>query len=178
MSAVQRHIVFLRAINVSGRRVTNDQIVEPLTAAGFSGVTAYQAAGNVVLDSDLDAAAVRATVETALAEAFGFEVPTFVRSPERIRHVVAATPFADDEVAAAQGKPQVAFLLAAPTDPSAVAALDTPADRLVLDGTEVHWLPANGVGRAELDVDALTRAAGPLTIRTVGTVSRIAKKFL
>ena len=94
--------------------------------------------------------------------------------------IAAATLFEDDAIASATSKPQVILLLDALDEAanSAVASLSTEVDQLVVDGREVHWLPVGGVGRAALDLDGLARITGPTTVRTAGTIQRMAAKFL
>ncbi len=178
---VHRHLAFLRAINVAGRRVTNADLCAALEGAGFAAVTAYQAAGNLVVDADTeDPTVVAGRVEQALRDTFGWDVPTFVRSREETHAIAAATPFEDDAIASATSKPQVILLLDALDEAanSAVASLSTEVDQLVVDGREVHWLPVGGVGRAALDLDGLARITGPTTVRTAGTIQRMAATFL
>ena len=91
---VHRHLAFLRAINVAGRRVTNADLCAALEGGGFAAVTAYQAAGNLVLDADTeDPTVVAGRVEQALRDTFGWDVPTFVRSREETHAIAAATLF-------------------------------------------------------------------------------------
>lgn len=176
-----RVAAFLRAINVTGRRVTNDRLVDIVAQGGFDHVTAYQAAGNLLLDpGSHDLPAVEATLEHLLETALGYSVEVFVRSADELAATLLALPFSSADVATATGKPQVGFFREAVTDDTAqaVAELSTDTDRVAAIGRELHWLPAEGVGRSPLDMAALADLVGPLTVRTRGTVQRIATKLL
>jgi hypothetical protein len=56
-------------------------------------------------------------------------------------------------------------------------ALSSNADLLVLEGSELFWLPEGGLSESDLDHKALAEALGPMTIRTKGTVDQIAAKY-
>ena len=101
------HVAFLRAINVGGRRVTNDRLIQIATDAGLREVSAYQAAGNLLLTSDADPTE---ALQHALFATLGFEVPVFVRAAAAVHALIAAQPFPDDRVATSKGKVQVTLL--------------------------------------------------------------------
>lgn len=170
-------VAFLRAINVGGHRVTNDELAAPIKALGFDAVAPYQASGNLLL-SGVDAADPK-PIETALEETFGYAVPTMIRSAARVQAIAEATPFDEETLAATAGKVQVMFLHHPPTteEQSEIQSRESPNDQIVIDGTEVYWLPTQGISTSTLKVDTLNRAVGPLTIRTQATVARIAKKL-
>jgi uncharacterized protein (DUF1697 family) len=174
---VDRWFAFLRAINTGNRRLTNEQLLAPFRALGFDGVAAYQAAGNVTFRSSgpVDEAA----IGQALTEAYGFDTPAFVRSAEEIAFVVAAEPFTADELAVTAGKVQVAFLRSAPTADqlAALADLTPEEDRATVFGREWYWLPVDGVSGSQLPVGRIEGVLGEMTMRTLGTVQRMAVRF-
>ena len=57
-------------------------------------------------------------------------------------------------------------------------ALDTPDDRLVIVGRELHWLPIGRLSDSQLDIRKVGKAVGPIRIRTRRTIDRIAAKYL
>jgi uncharacterized protein (DUF1697 family) len=172
-----RWFAFLRAVNVGNRRLTNEQLLAPFRELGYSDVAAYQAAGNVTFRTDgaVDAALIEAT----LAEAYGFETPTFVRSSAEVAAIVEARPFPSDVIAAAVGKLQVSFLRAAPP-PDRLAALDDlvpDGEHARVIGAEFYWLPIAGVSTSTLQIGDVERLVGEMTMRTLGTVQRMAARF-
>ncbi len=77
------------------------------------------------------------------------------------------------------GKPQIAFLRAAPSAEAHTLALEfsSDQDRLQIHGSELHWLPAGGLSDSILDLKTLEKILGPMTIRTERTVVRMVAKF-
>src|SRR5918911_5295895 len=110
-----RYVAFLRAINIGGRRVKNDELRAAVEAIGFDHVKLFRASGNVVFDGGGDAhAQVTERLERGLEEALGYEVVAFVRDADEVRAIAAAEPFAPDVVAASGGKLQIDFLAEPP----------------------------------------------------------------
>jgi len=175
-----RYAVFLRGMNLGGRRITNEDLCAAVAGLGF-GAQAYQAAGNLIVEAKRRqrADAVRAALEKGLAAALGYEVPAFVRDEGELRAIVAREPFAREAVARSGGKPQVALLQETPTSAarSAVLALATADDALVLVEREIHWLPGRGAGRSELDWKRIAKLVGPATVRTAGTLERLLARY-
>jgi uncharacterized protein (DUF1697 family) len=172
-----RYFAFLRAVNTGTRRLTNEQLLAPFHGLGFDDAVAYQAAGNVTFRTDelID----ERTIEHALQAAYGFDAPTFVRSAAEVDAVVGLEPFASDVVAGTAGKVQVAFLRAEPS-PTLIAQLGelVPEDDLVrVIGREWYWLPREGISSSTLPVGKIETLLGDTTIRTLGTVARMRKKF-
>lgn len=170
------HAAFLRAINVGNRRVTNDRLASAVAAAGFSEVTTFLASGNVTFEAgDLDPAAVTDALEASLAAELGFTTEAFVRDASQLDAILAAAPFDPSALKTAKTTPQIAFLRA-PLDPqatTAVEAMGTDVDHLAVIGTELHWLPMQGVGRADLDWKDLGPLVGLTTVRNRNTIHRI-----
>ena len=54
----------------------------------------------------------------------------------------------------------------------------TEADRLAILGRELFWLPQGGISQSDLDLRAIEKILGRMTIRTKRTLERIAAKFL
>ena len=173
------HFLFLRAINTGSRRLTNDDLLAPLIDAGFDDVAAFQAAGNIAFRSAGDAPVDADEVERLLAAAYGFETPVFVRTEERLRSVIGRCPFTDAQMSASAGKTQVTFLRepAGAEQVAEVAAITPDEDLVEFDGSEWFWLPAEGVSTSKLPVPAIERIVGSMTMRTLGTLERMLKKF-
>ena len=177
--AAARFAVFLRGMNLGGRRITNPDLCAAVEALGFGGVCAFQAAGNLVVEAKArEAVAVRNRLEKGLAAALGYAVPAFVRDATALRAIAERRPFPPAVLARSGGKPQVAFLREAPADEAraAVIALATDDDRLVWAESELHWLPERGVGSSELEWKRIERLVGPTTVRTQGTIERLQAK--
>lgn len=173
-------IAFLRALNVGGRRLTNDMLAGAFADAGMEDVRTFLASGNVVFQaSTTDEAQLVSRLEDGLRAALGYEVPAYLRSSEQVRELAALEPFEGLE-RSPDGKPQVMFANDHLDDDQAraVAAIPPDAELLVPLGREIHWLPRSGMSTSELDLRALEAIVGPFTIRTHNTVRRLTSKFL
>lgn len=179
MVSDDRYYAFLRAINTGNRRLTNEQLLAPFRELGFTEVAAYQAAGNVTFRCADRAAADEQGIEAALADSYGFATPTFVRSAAEVESIATAEPFSDDELVRTAGKVQVTFLRAAlpPDRAASVMELIPPQDRVAVSKREWYWLPLEGISTSELPVSRIESLLGEMTMRTLGTVTRMYAKF-
>ncbi|MEE8600448.1 DUF1697 domain-containing protein [Euzebya tangerina] len=173
-------VAFLRALNVGGRRLTNQQLAEAVGACGMRDVRTFLASGNVVFGSDVrDEEDVVAALEEGLEGSLGYEVPAFVRPAAEVRELSAATPF-QGRGGSPEGKPQVMFLTSPIREDhhDRLAELTPAGELLVPDGRHLHWLPQSGISTSSLDLTALDAIIGPCTVRTRNTVVRLAGKYL
>lgn len=90
------YLVLIRGINVGGRnRVSMAGLRERLEELGFSNVSTYIASGNVFVDSDKRADAIRAQVETALPQTFKLDdelIRVLVLSRKQLQAVIDRKP--------------------------------------------------------------------------------------
>jgi uncharacterized protein (DUF1697 family) len=174
------HVAFLKGMNLGNRRLTNDELRAQFEAIGLTDLATFRASGNVVFTCPQRRSerAVVELIEGELAARLGYPVATFVRSGEELLAIAGAEPFDAATRARLKGKTQV-ILLAGP--PAAGARRDALSlagadDALEFGPRELFWLPAGGVSDSALDMKALERALGPMTIRTMGTVEQIATR--
>jgi len=172
-----RHAAFLRGMNLGGRRLTNEELRGHVVALGFDGAEIFLASGNVALAGGASGAPARieSALETGLAAALGYDVPTFVRSREELLEIAAAAPLARE----GWGKLQVALLRGAPSAAARAATLEHagPEDLLAFGARELYWLPAGPMSRSELDLKAIGGVLGEMTIRTKNTIERMAARY-
>lgn len=174
-----RYAAFLRAINVGGRRLSNEELRDHFEALGCEGVAVYQAAGNVAFEArEGSPAELARRLDAGLTERLGYECATFLRTAEEVRAIAAAEAF--DPEAAAAGKVHVALLPAPPESARAerALALATDADRLAFGPCELFWLTRGRMMDATVDLAALEELVGPWTMRTKGTIERFASRHL
>lgn len=136
-----RYALFLRGVNVGGVSLKMADVAAALTGAGFTEVRTLLASGNVLLESPTDAAAVRATAETALRERFGYQAWVLVYDIDAVRDIVAAYPF-ESEVPGYHS--YVTFVAddAVLTELSALAAKaadDTADEKIALGPGVIYW---------------------------------------
>jgi uncharacterized protein (DUF1697 family) len=89
--------VFLRGINVGGINIKMADLREALKTAGFPDARTLLASGNVVLTSNLDAAAVKRECEKCLRDTFGYDAWVVVLDAARVAGLVNACPYPDDD---------------------------------------------------------------------------------
>jgi uncharacterized protein (DUF1697 family) len=176
---VPDHAAFLKGINLGNRRLTNEELRGHFEAIGLLDVATFRASGNVVFSSPRSTdRALAELIEAELAELLGYPVAAFVRDRDELLAIAAAEPFTSEQRARLAGKPQVMLLGAAPAAARrrAALALAGPEDALVLEGRELHWLPAGGISESALDMKALAELLGPGTVRTKGTIEQLAAR--
>jgi len=178
---VPRHVAFLRAINVGGRRASRDQLTSCLESLGFENVTTFRASGNLIFDAPRRSqAALTKQIDDALTDSLGYDVRAFLRTATEVHAIAAHTPFAKKTVEASGGKLQVALLRKQPPKSARdeVLSMATEDDRLAIHGTELYWLPSGGQMQTDLDLRAIDDLVGENTRRTKNMVVEIAEKFL
>lgn len=172
-------LALLRGINVGGhKKVPMAELRCVLTEIGLTDVRTYIASGNVAFDDGEDvegagdssaSSPLVTSIERAIADHFGFDVPVVLRTAAEIAAVHRASPYVADDA----GKlVHVCFLDAAPT-PDALAAVDpdhSPPDVFAVVGRDVYVHTPDGLGRSKLD---LTRLAAKTTMRNWRTVGKL-----
>jgi uncharacterized protein (DUF1697 family) len=175
---LERYVAFLRGMNLGRRRITNEELCSHIRELGFSNVSAFLASGNVVLDTpEVDAEKVARRVETGLSAALDYEVPVFIRTAREVRRVASYPAFPGRE--ASDGKVHVAFFKARlpPAAGRIVLRHSTEDDRLVLHGREFYWWRRGSFLDSNLDLEAIEKEIGPVTVRTHRTIERLTARF-
>ena len=176
-----RHVAFLRAINVGGRRATREQLTACLDSLGFENVTTFRASGNLIFDARRQSeATLTRRIDDALSESLGYDVRAFLRTAADVQAIAAHAPFPKKTVDVSGGKLQVALLRKRPPKAARddVLSMATADDLLAIHGTELYWLPSGGQMQTELDLRAIDDLVGENTRRTKNMVSEIAQKLL
>jgi uncharacterized protein (DUF1697 family) len=175
---VANYAAFLRGVNLGPvRRVSNADLCAHLESIGLEDVSAFRGSGNVVFEGS--GSGLRARIEKALADALGYEVVVFLRSAKELRWIASEQPFPANDVAASNGKLQVALL---PKKPSAsaqksVLAMETDEDKLAFGDSELYWLPSGRTRDTTLKLGAVEKLVGPWTMRTMGTIEEIVSRY-
>jgi uncharacterized protein (DUF1697 family) len=175
------HAAFLRGINLGRRRrVTSVALRACFEQLDLDEVATFRTSGNVVFAAGREARAeLRARIERGLERSLGYDVDVFLRGAGELRAIAAHEPFRPVQVAASDGKLQVALLQDKP--PAAVRkrvlAAATEDDRLAFGDRELYWLPSGGMRDSALDMRTLGDLLGSTTVRTKGTIEQLAAKF-
>jgi len=149
------------------------------TSLGLADVKPFRTSGNVAFTAEGEPVdRLTSRIEEALAQELGYAVLTFLRTAEELQAIRACAPFAGRRVQAGKGKLQVSILSARPSTSvrEQVLAMADDRDLLAFGERELYWLPSGGMREAELDLKAVERLLGPMTLRTKGTIELICAK--
>ena len=176
-----RFAALLRAINVGGRTVKMTELCALFEQARLTNVRSVIASGNVLFDARAaDAAALEKRIEGALRKGLGYDVATFVRTPDELDAVVAHDPFdASDPVLESHTVHVIFTRSTIPPDRAAkIVALGTDYDEFHVFGREVFWRTRGRSSDSEIKPSAFARAFGdPGTARNITTVRKLATKI-
>lgn len=86
-------MILLRGVNVGGVTVKMAELRELLDGLGYSDVKTVLASGNALVSSPASASTVKADVEAALRERFGYDAWVHVLTTDALRAIVDAYPF-------------------------------------------------------------------------------------
>jgi uncharacterized protein (DUF1697 family) len=176
---VPRYVAFLRAINVGGHVVKMDQLRRLFEAMKCKNVETFIASGNVLFDTraaDTDALELR--IEKELEKALGYQVLTFVRSPAEIAAAATYEPFGDPATLPPMHAMYVGFLKTRPSDGAreTLLRLRTHNDDLHVREREVYWRCVTRLPESLVSGAVLEKTLGPVTMRNVSTVRKLAAK--
>jgi uncharacterized protein (DUF1697 family) len=166
-------VILLRGVNVGGVTVKMAELRALLEERGYAEVRTVLASGNALVTSDAPAASVKADVEAALRERFGYDAWVHVLTTDALRAVVDAYPFA-------RGRDgwhdYVMFVLDAGVASELLAVALDPAHEQAAPGDGVvYWTVPKG---DTLD-SALGKTTGKaaykphLTVRNVNTLEKL-----
>lgn len=163
----------LRGINVGGhKKVPMTELRGIMTGLGWGDVRTYLQSGNAVFRTeDPDPGP---TLERAIADHFGFEVPCLVRTSDELRAIAAACPFPAAELDPAK---LLVLVLDGEVAPDHFAGVDAEAyapDEFHHIGQAVYCYFPHGMGRSKLTgVLGAVRPPLVMTGRNWRTVQRL-----
>lgn len=165
-SPVTIFAALLRAINVGGTgKLPMKELCALCEEAGFGNPKTYIQSGNVVFESRLVEAKVKAKLEPLLAAKLGKPVAVLVRTRAELEQIVTRNPF----VGASPSQVLILFL-DAPPPARALAGLVIPGrEEVKLDGREVFIHYPDGMGRSKLSLPFAKGATG----RNLNTVAKL-----
>jgi uncharacterized protein (DUF1697 family) len=169
--ATRALVALLRAVNVGGTgKLAMTDLAALCERAGLTRVRTYIQSGNVVFESALAEAAVKAKLEKALAAKVGKPIGVLVRTSAEMQRLVARSPFPDVE-------PNRVIVVFYDESPGAerVAGWPVPGrEQLTLRGRELFIHYPDGMGRSKLAIPWGDRG----TARNMNTVRKLAELAL
>jgi uncharacterized protein (DUF1697 family) len=178
---VPTYIAFLRAINVGGHTVKMDALRKEFEALGHLRVETFIASGNVIFESKAaNTRALEQKIERRLRESLGYEVATFVRTPDELAKIVTYEPFSASELEGAVHGLYVGFVATPPTPDATRRLLDraTPTDLFHVQHREIYWLARQPMTVTPFSGAVLEKLiAMPATMRNITTIRKLAAKY-
>jgi uncharacterized protein (DUF1697 family) len=161
------YAALLRAVNVGGTGALPMAELKAMgEACGFARVRTWIASGNLLFDSALGEAEVKAAIEAKLAAYAGKTVEVFIRTGAELAAIVAANPFPD-----AHQSRHLIFFYDAPPEPDLIARCrDANGERLALGVRELHVDYGDGIRFTKLKIPGKTERTG----RSINTVRKLA----
>jgi uncharacterized protein (DUF1697 family) len=158
----------LRAVNVGGTGALPMAELKAMgEACGFSKVRTWIASGNLLFESELGEAEVKAAIEAKLAAYAGKTVEVFVRTGAELAAIVVANPFPD----AHQSRHLIYFYDAPPEPDLITRCRDINGERLALGLRELHVDYGDGIRFTKLKIPGKTERTG----RSINTVRKLAE---
>jgi uncharacterized protein (DUF1697 family) len=143
------YVALLRAVNVGGTgKLPMADLRAMGEALGFAKVRTFIASGNLLFDSDLAEADVKAMIEARLEDYAGKRVPVLVRNAAEMAAVVAADPFPQ-----AHGSRHMVFFYDAAPAPNLIAGCrDVNGERMAVLGRELYVDYGDGIRFTKLKI--------------------------
>ena len=95
---MNRYIVLLRGINVSGKnKLPMKELRELLTSSGFQNVQTYIQSGNIILDSHHPQKEVQDQISQLIKDKYGYEVPSFAYSTKDWKNILKKCPYEEGD---------------------------------------------------------------------------------
>ena len=176
---MSRYVALLRAINVGGHVVKMDRLRALFEELTFDDVETVIASGNVLFSSSArNVAALEKKIERHLESELGYEVTTFIRTPNEMQAVAGFDPFPG--MVKDGHTLSVAFLKQHPGKPVAerLHGMRTDYDELLVQGRELYWLARGRTSDSKVWRTPMEKIlGGPATSRNVTTVRRLAERL-
>jgi len=147
-----------------------------MTELGFDQVSSYVNSGNLLFTATRKPS--ESTIRSAMEDAFGFELTTFVRTARQVRALATEKRFG----VIAPGHTHFALLTLNPltaTEKNAVEELSNDHDEVVVRGRDVHWLIRSRSPETTLGPRQWLQALpdNPTTARNTTMLARLAEKL-
>lgn len=160
------YIAFLRAVNVGGTgKLPMAELRAMCESIGLTHVRTYIASGNVVFQSRLSEASVKAKLERCLEDYAGKPVGVAVRTGAELAAVLEGNPFKT----AAPNRTVAIFLDAPPPADALDAATGRKAEEMALGTREIYVHYGDGMADSKLKIPA-ARTGTARNMNTIATL--------
>lgn len=163
-----RYVALLRAVNVGGTgKLPMSELRAMCESLGFTDVRTYIASGNVVFESRLTEASVKARLERCLETYAGSPVGVLIRTGAELVAVLAGNPFR----AAPSNRTVAIFLDVSPPADALSHATGQQDEEIALGTREIFVHYASGMARSKLKIPAANNG----TARNMNTIEKLAE---
>jgi uncharacterized protein (DUF1697 family) len=163
-----KYFALLRAVNVGGTgKLPMTELKSMCASSGFVNPRTYIASGNVVFESKLSEAAVKAKLEKCLASYAGKPVEVLVRTGPEMAAVLAKNPFKSR----AANRTVAIFLDKRPPKDTLKTMRGQSTEEVALGAREIYVHYGDGMGRSKLKIPAAKKG----TARNMNTVAKLAE---
>lgn len=160
------YIAFLRAVNVGGTgKLPMAELRAMCESVGLTGVRTYIASGNVVFQSRLAEATVKAKLERCLQDYAGKPVGVLVRTGAELAAVLEGNPFKT----AAPNRTVAIFLDTPPPPYALAAATGLRTEEMALGTREIYVHYGDGMADSKLRIPAAKTG----TARNMNTIATL-----
>lgn len=165
-----RYVALLRGVNVGGISMKMADVRKLFEDNGFIAVKTILASGNVVFDSDRsNRDALKADIEAALADRFGYEAWIVLHDTDTVRAIVESYPFDPEHVG---WHPYVVFTSEADISSELldlVGTLDPEVERVAAGDGVVYW----EVERGQTLLSVFGKASGKKRYKSTTTTRNL-----
>jgi uncharacterized protein (DUF1697 family) len=160
-------VALLRAVNVGGTgKLPMADLKSMGEACGLTQVRTWIASGNLLFNSPLSEAQLKAQIEARLETYAGKRIPVLLRTADQMAAIVRANPFPE-----ANGSRHLVFFFDGTVpDDTAARCRDVAEERIQPMGRELHVDYGAGIRHTRLKRPAL----GDETSRSFNTVAKLA----
>jgi len=163
-----KYVALLRAVNVGGTgKLPMMELKSMCESSGFLNARTYIASGNVVFESKLSEAAVKAKLQKCMATYAGKPVDVLVRTGAEMAAVLAKNPFKSRP----PNRTVAIFLDERPPKDALKTITGQDAEEVALGAREIYVFYGAGMGRSKLKIPAAQRG----TARNMNTVAKLAE---
>ncbi|WP_379969358.1 DUF1697 domain-containing protein [Epilithonimonas sp. UC225_85] len=90
---MKKFCAFLRGVNVKGTNMKMADVCKVFSDAGVENVSSVLASGNILFQSDKNAAELKKILEKAMSDHFSYDAFLFIKNEEEIRDIFKNNPF-------------------------------------------------------------------------------------
>ncbi len=175
-----KQVAILRGINVGGKRkILMTDLKELFKELGFSDIVTYIQSGNVIFNVNrpINNLELATTIESAISDKFGFDVPVIVRTHDEIQEILTSNPFLKDNGVDVNTL-YLTFLkeIPEPKYVEAIEAFDPAPDKYIMRGRHVFILYSERYSQSKLTNDFFEKKLKTsATTRNWKTIMKIAE---